>query len=192
MFDPSAYGPELARLLLPERLNALGRGSPHTEARASLERLSVEQLLAPHQVIDQQMGELCRAALWLYHDCLEESHRISQSAASATGCYWHALMHRREGDFWNSKYWFRQVGQHPVFERLANAGAEIAAGTARKPAIDFLTTQAHWDPSKFVDLCEACTTGRCEHELLCRRIQQREWQLLFDYCFQRAIGCAGH
>jgi hypothetical protein len=100
-------------------------------------------------------------------------------------------MHRREGDFWNSKYWFRQTGEHPVFERLANAAAEAAAGTAREPAIAFLTTQARWDPFKFVDLCEACATGRSKHELLCRRIQQREWQLLFDYCYQCAIGSTG-
>ena len=54
-------------------------------------------------------GELLRAgALWLY-GFLDESHSIAQGIDSAEGSYWHALMHRSEGDFSNSKYWYRRV-----------------------------------------------------------------------------------
>jgi hypothetical protein len=37
-------------------------------------------------------------------------------------------------------------------------------------------------------LCEASRTGKFPAEMLCRKIQLREWQLLFDYCFRRAVG----
>lgn len=192
MFDPTRYGPQFANLLLPLRLNALGPGRPNPDAQVALENLSPAKAFAPHPVRDPAMAELCRAALWLYHDDLEESHRISQTIANASGCYWHALMHRREGDFWNSKYWFRQVGEHPMFAPLAAAAADIAAGEAPDPELEFLMRAGRWDPFQFVDLCQACTRGRSDHEPLCRRIQQQEWQLLFDHCFQRAIGASGH
>ena len=40
----------------------------------------------------------------------------------------------------------------------------------------------------FVDLCEASVSGRAAAESLCRRIQQREWELLFDHSFRHAAG----
>src|SRR5256885_982720 len=43
------------------------------------------------------------AGLWLWHDFLGESHKIAQSLATPSGSMWHAIMHRREGDFSNSK-----------------------------------------------------------------------------------------
>jgi hypothetical protein len=45
-----------------------------------------------------------------------------------------------------------------------------------------------WDPAAFVDLCQAACTGQSGAAELCRRIQAREWQLLFDYCYRRAVG----
>ena len=63
-------------------------------------------------------GELLRAgALWLY-GFLDESHSIAQGIDSPEGSYWHALMHRSEGDFSNSKYWYRRVGRHAIFPAL--------------------------------------------------------------------------
>ena len=51
----------------------------------------------------------------------------------------------------------------------------------------FLTRQASWDPFAFIDLC-ATQAGGAGRELLCRHIQQREWELLFHYCYQEAAG----
>jgi hypothetical protein len=44
-----------------------------------------------------------------------------------------------------------------------------------------------WDPFAFVDLCASCVRGGSGGEALVRRIQQREWELLFDDCYRRAI-----
>ncbi|GMW01973.1 MAG: hypothetical protein AMXMBFR84_31090 [Candidatus Hydrogenedentota bacterium] len=54
------------------------------------------------------------SGIWLYIDDLERSHVISQGMTDATGAFWHGIMHRREGDFGNSHYWFKRVGHHPV------------------------------------------------------------------------------
>jgi len=54
------------------------------------------------------------AGLWLSVDLLDYSHRISQSMDEPTGAYWHGIMHRREGDFSNAKYWFHQASGHPA------------------------------------------------------------------------------
>ncbi|HMF14034.1 MAG TPA: hypothetical protein VKE94_17080 [Gemmataceae bacterium] len=181
------YSPTIDDLLRDERLAPLGPGTANAGARADLTALTDETLLAPHPLRDSDMAAACRAGLWLYHDFLDESHSISQEIHTTTGSYWHGLMHRREPDYGNSKYWFRRVGTHPVFEPLHAAAAELAADDAH-PSAAFLGKQARWDPFAFVDLCEAVASDRSPCEMLCRRIQQREWVLLFDYCWHEANG----
>src|SRR5438046_2656465 len=65
---------------------------------------SLEQLFPPGHPRD-----CLRAALWLLADNLHESHTICQNIPTIYGSAWHALLHRREADFSNSKYWWRRA-----------------------------------------------------------------------------------
>jgi ferric-dicitrate binding protein FerR (iron transport regulator) len=185
-FDPAAYGPRFAALLREERLNALGPGTPNAGVRAELAALNPENAFAPRQVRDPDMALACLAGVWLYHDFLDEAHSISQEIHTPTGSYWHGIMHRREPDPSNAAYWFRRVGSHPVFPALCAEAARLAAADA-DPAAAFLRTQSAWDPFAFIDLCASCRDETSPRALLCRNVQQREWQLLFDHCYRQGI-----
>ncbi len=187
-FDPNLYGPVFAGLLQEERLNPLDAGTPNTKVRLVLNALTIEKAFAPNQIVDADMARACLAGIWLYHDFLDESHQISQAIQTQTGSYWHGLMHRREQDFSNSKYWFHRVGEHPIFASLQQVAAELAVADTAHESIAFLRQQQKWDAFAFIDLCEACIKGRFSVEQFCRKIQQAEWRLLFDYCYHQAIG----
>ncbi len=184
-FDPTVYAPAVAALLREPRLAPLDAGRPNKAVHAQLEALAHDNAFAPHRVRDRNMVAACRAGLFLYHNFLDESHAISQELHTPTGSYWHALLHRREPDFDNAKYWFRHVGTHPVYEPLRQAAAELAGDAP--PDAAFLRTQTAWEPFAFVDLCAAALVGRAPCIELCQQVQKREWELLFDWCYRQAI-----
>lgn len=186
-FDPRAYGAGLAELLQVDEPNALGPGDPRRAAGEKLAALNVTTAFSGHTIANPSMADCCLAAVWLLHDFLDESHTISQRIDSRSGSYWHGIMHRREPDYSNAKYWFRRVGGHPVFATLHSAAQELVARTALEGASSFLGTQSDWDPFAFVDLCEAATRGTVNVQL-CRDIAQLEWRILFDHCYRSAVG----
>jgi hypothetical protein len=167
-FDPQAYGPAFAPLLAVDRRRPLGEGAPQASERGLLERLSLKTAFSHVDVVDRPMADCCLAGVWLLHDFLDESHQISQGIDTTSGSFWHGIMHRREGDFSNAKYWFRHVGQHPVFELLAER-------------------QGKWDPFAFVDRCQAAARSGKDCDA-CLDMQQAEWEALFDFCYRTAIG----
>ena len=132
------------------------------------------------------MAEACCTGLWLYHNYLEESHKISQSIDTPTGSFWHGIMHRREGDFSNAKYWFRRVGPHPIFEPLANRARQLTLGGALETGTRFLVEDSAWDPYAWIDLCESEVRRAGDSAELFGEIQRSEWELLFDFCFKAA------
>jgi hypothetical protein len=185
-FNRLAYGPAIA-VLLDERLPALGAGTPNEIARPKLIALALNRSLAGAKIVDFEASRCVFSGLWLWHDFLEESHHISQDIDSAEGSYWHAIMHRREPDYGNAKYWFRRMGQHGVFGPLAAAARELAGQAQLDAPAAFLATQKHWDAFAFVELCEAIARGRSRCEQLAREIARAEWRLLFDHCYRQAI-----
>lgn len=158
--------------LVDDRLMPLGRGTPDEAVRDRLHALTVDALVAPLAVKNVDFANGCLAALWLWHDFLDEAHAIAQDIDTAEGSWWHAIMHRREGDYWNSKYWFRRVGRHPAFVALSE---RLAASVL--PA---------WEPMAFVDRCERAAQEGGDLERACRETQREEWGMLFEYCLARA------
>jgi hypothetical protein len=173
-FDTSVYGSAFAELIPVERLMPLGEGQPNRESRGALEQLTVERAFGDVQVVDIDMARCCLSGLWLLHDFLDESHTISQGIGAPSGSYWHGIMHRREGDFSNAKYWFHRVGNHPVFAQLA------------------MEDGSPWDAERFVEECSrGIRSQNADTIAALRQLQQREWRALFDFCYRAAIGERG-
>jgi hypothetical protein len=150
----------------------LGPGTPNTAILRLLTAFDPLVDLGP--IRNHQAARACLSALWLYHDFLNESHTISQNLLSATGSFLHAVMHRREPDPDNSKYWWRRVGSHPVVKELVSRDLESG--------IEYRS------PLAFVDLCEDVRDTGSALEDAARRVQLLEWQLIFDYCHRCAVG----
>jgi hypothetical protein len=172
-FDPNRYPAPVATLWRDERLPDLGPGRPNQAAHEALMALRAEELFQPCR--DLEAARACISGLWLYHDFLDESHTISQDLDGWMGSYWHGIMHRREPDASNAKYWFRRIGSPPVLARLASAAKEVGL--------------AYTDPFDFVDLCERVRDTGSGEEELAKKVQVFEMQLLFDHCFRQATGC---
>lgn len=134
-----------------------------------------------------------KAGLFQIHDFLDASHELAQSIEGEgrhrNGDYWHAIMHRREPDASNAKYWLRRVGRHPVFGPLAARAEEILrnAGSATRPWEQRLIGRGEWDPFAFVDLSEQCRLSSDPILSQCtRHIQQTEMDLLLEQCLADA------
>lgn len=183
-FDPAKYGPKVAELLSDNRLCELGPGRPNSLAKPLLDGLQPEDVVPNHS--DRDMAECCVAGLWLWHDYLDRSHDFSQEIHSTSGSLWHGIMHRREPDYSNAKYWYRRVGDHPIFVDLHEVAIELGQTHNVTAEAAELVRQPSWDPYGFVDLCASVARGRSDDGQFCREVARSEWQLLFDYCFENA------
>lgn len=127
------------------------------------------------------------AGFFQMYDDLDRSHDFAQAAQGqgkhAAGDYWHGIMHRREPDYGNAKYWFRRLGNHPIHAALAAQAEEILHACAAPAANNWNArlTARGWNAFAFVDLCEECAAG-ADQDLLnaAKEIQWREMVLLLE------------
>ncbi|MBC8290545.1 MAG: hypothetical protein H8E37_09530 [Planctomycetes bacterium] len=133
------------------------------------------------------------AGLWQTNDWLDESHQCSQSIegdGEGNGDYWHAVMHRREPDASNSKYWFRRVGHHACFHWLSEVAATALDESGSPEAASWknrLGASGNWDSLAFVDLCQATSRGGdAGLAQAARRIQWAEMLLLLVHTARAA------
>ncbi len=180
-----AYPSEIADLIQSAPLCPLGPGNADRSAYDRLQAIGVSSL-SDKPLKDREMARACISGLWLLWNYLDESHDISQDLPSSTGSYWHGIMHRREPDYGNAKYWFRRTGDHPAMETLGEKANQLAEGADLDSHTQFLAEQ-HWDPMAMVDACEAVARGKCANEELLRQVARAEWETLFETCYSRAF-----
>jgi hypothetical protein len=127
--------------------------------------------------------EACRAGLLLWNDDLNASHSIAQNIEDATGSYWHAIVHRREGDYANSIYWWRRTGEHPAFAAVYKAVLKTLQNESDADAQSFMAAMQRakrWQPIEFVKACERAQKPADDTWL--RRAQVAEIEALLNWC----------
>ena len=169
MADAAEQFLKFKSLILTAGSPALGprsRAGVGTEAELSAKLAS----FFASEEISPQVQPLLKSAALLWHDHLDASHTLSQDNSTRDGSWLHGIMHRREPDYGNAKYWFHRVGQHAAFSKLAEQ-------TGRKT----------WDPFAFVDDCEAAEPGQdAVFTDSLRALQAAEFDVLVEHIFQTA------
>lgn len=188
--QPRAYSPVIDPLLAVEVAMPLKFGRADDSFRSALESLTLPAALGQRRLFDDDEAKCCLAALWLRFDFFEQSHSISQDIETPSGSYWHGILHRREGDFWNAKYWMRRVGRHPAGPQLLAAARKLASQSDDRELMKLYQSATTWDPALLVDFIEASVSKPTAQQTLALQLQDLEWWLLFDYAYGMATGRA--
>ena len=152
-----------------------------------LENYSLGELFDGLAVTDSEFGNCVRSGLLLWNDALDSSHEIVQNIGTKTGNYWHAIMHRRESDYSNAKYWFGRVGKHPIYFQLLCYAQELSQTEQLAEYTKILESNDEWNPAQFVDWCQAATNSEDNKKTFLEQIQLKELQLLIDFSCKNAL-----
>ncbi len=165
--------------------DALGPGliqqaPPRPQLKTALEEPAIAKLLPG----SSRPARLALAAgLLQIHDFWDPSHEAAQAADDQGkhrfSAYWHGIAHRREPDAGNAAYWFHRVGRHAISGPLAQAARPILELHGDDRWTARLVGRDAWDTQAMIDLCTGARPGS-DQELLARRLQRLEMQLLLD------------
>lgn len=114
------------------------------------------------EIDESGLPEEARAVLHLWNDDLEAAHELAQTDGSTLLRLCHAVLHRREGDFSNSLYWYARAADHPLLRSLRERLPE-------------------WSPEWFVGLVSRVGEGEAPEVDRLRRIQAEELRLAWRY-----------
>jgi hypothetical protein len=113
----------------------------------------------------------------------QQLHNVEASLS-----YWHAIMHRREGDFSNIKYWYARCANHPSLAVLAAQAPALVHGLPADKSL-LRVVMNGWSAPAFVDLVEAVHQHPDDpRHRAAVELQKLEWRVLFDHCTRAAAG----
>ncbi len=96
---------------------------PTMPMRATTNSPMIEGKRLEHWIAESNLpaDSLVAAMLWLRIGLIDPTHEIVQAETTPLGSYLHGVVHRLEGDYWNSKYWFRQVRDNRLLQSISQS-----------------------------------------------------------------------
>lgn len=179
--------------VIPDDLRPLIESAPMPNLRSTLAQPSLGHAILKWELTHSngvqparftaELQELILAALWLLEGDLDNSHRFSQRWETLNGSYWHAIMHRREGDWSNAKYWYRRAAQNPVvtpFKQLilAQHTYRVLLPELARP-METSRFLELWVDANRIAVDSSASADRVE---ITEELAWIEWQLLLAHC----------
>jgi hypothetical protein len=146
--------------------------SNHSTRKLADQILAKPSLDWTRQIAECPCAPDIKAGMYLLNGDWKLAHETSQDLHTAIGAHWHALVHRHEPDYQNSKYWLRRTGASPVYTRLVEASVEAGREAEVAP-------QGSWDPVRFTD----CFSDPANQSWTLY-LDRLELQLLLDHCLE--------
>lgn len=181
-----SYSPAIEKIL---QLAPLGPGHPFELLEKG------KPVPDGHQAVARSpLPSLVQSALYLYLDCFDEAHEIAnQQEGTWAGNWLHAIVHRREPDAGNSKYWYARVKAPDLYSALGHEAVALLGAVPPK-AIEKIahrmTKSGCWEPAIFVDLCEKIRRESPDSPpyRALARLQELEWKTLLTALLKGAEG----
>lgn len=189
---PTADLPPSCLPAIEKWLDSLPNRMPWQVQQSDVARRSLLSLVEAYPNL---RGTLNEAILWLRIGQIDRPHDLVQADTTSLDSYLHGVVHRLEGDYWNAKYWFRQIKDQ---ELLAAIGSSILKRLKalslfeQARAMKIVDENERFDPSALVDACEKICRStstrpsdspheRLDFELI-EQFGQAEWEALRVLC----------
>ena len=178
----SRYSDFVQRILLHERTldDPLPKEPTSYELVIRLRETDDATIFGGRVLLPGAPEALVLAGLFYFHNALDDSHKEAQKLEGDAAAYWHGMVHRREADFDNARYWMRRAGDQPVFQEMQGRASDGAPHMSR---------QSNWDP--FLSHApSASSTNSAKHEYTRRRsahLQRVEFAVMFDYVWRQCV-----
>jgi hypothetical protein len=179
----SDYAPAAGTLFASLAIGARTTHGPAVSVVKALARVCAEGLLPAGAKVARAA---LTAGLLTQHDHFDAAHAAAQSVEGEgqppLGDHWHAILHRREPDYGNARYWYRQLGQAPAFAPLATWVSRFAPSECATSHSEIdawrrrLVVGDVWQPFAMIDLCAACANRPATDPLVrfAAEVQARE------------------
>ena len=131
-------------------------------------------------VKNNKYGRICLAALMFAQDYIWEGHEIVQDYPELEASWWHAYMHRMEGDYGNSAYWYRRVGEPALYSDFFESVKSLGLDSE----VSSIQDSNKWDPFEFNGLINNYINSNAES---LKKVHDLEFNFLLERCLAKAL-----
>ena len=164
---------------------------PNRRGKNALDEMSDQRLLGDTPIIDDSATASVRALLYLWNGWPDDAKMHAQLAPQNERLYVTAFCERMLGRWEAARQLFKQVEEMPFLGALLECAQELSRGNDIEPVEKMLREfeeSQTWDHFAFTRLLAEAAGGRLglAGEQLASRIQLKEFELLFNHCYEEA------